>query len=73
MDSNSVLDEILSSKREAARPRGTDEAKVIKVIETKSLRGRGTKDDLCRCVTQYWDFDGKLLAECDPLEQDNQS
>lgn len=49
-----------------ARPRGTDSAQVIQVIKTESLRGEGTQKDLCRRVTQYWDFDGNLLAENDP-------
>lgn len=49
-----------------ARPRGTDSAKLITVIETKSLRGVGTQEDMCRCVTQYWDMEGNLLAEKDP-------
>ena len=49
-----------------ARPRGTDSAQVIQVIKTKSMRGVGTDEDLCRIVTQYWDFDGNLLAENDP-------
>ncbi len=48
-----------------ARPRGTDSAKVIQVIKTEALRGEGTEDDLCRMVTQYWDFVGNLLAEND--------
>ena len=48
-------------------PIGTDSAKVIEVIETESIRGCGTGDDLCRIVKQYWSFDGKLLAECDPF------
>lgn len=48
------------------RPRGTDEARVIQVIETKSIRGNGSDRDLCREVKQYWDFDGNLLAENDP-------
>ena len=48
-----------------ARPRGTDTAKVVQVIETRSLRGSGTSGDLCREVVQYWDFDGNLLAERD--------
>lgn len=49
------------------RPRGTDAARVIQVIETRSLRGRGeTFGDVCREVIQYWDFNGKLLAEYDP-------
>ena len=50
---------------ESARPRGTDNARVIQVIETSSLRGRGTEDDPCRDVKQYWDFNGNLLAESD--------
>ena len=49
-----------------ARPRGTDSAQVIQVIKTESMRGEGTLDDLCRIVTQYWDFEGNLLAENDP-------
>lgn len=51
-----------------ARPRGTDAAKIIQVIETRSLRGLGTQDDLCREVIQYWDFDGNLLAEYDSTD-----
>ena len=47
------------------RPRGTDSAKVISVIETTALRGSGVPGDPCRVVRQYWDFDGNLLAECD--------
>lgn len=48
------------------RPRGTDSAKVISVIETKSLRGLGTEEDPCRIVTQYWNKEGEFLAENDP-------
>lgn len=47
------------------RPRGTDNARVIKVIETQSLIGKGTETDPCRCIRQYWDFDGQLLAKKD--------
>lgn len=47
------------------RRKGINYAKVIKVIETKSLRGSGTEKDPCRIVTQYWDFKGNLLAEAD--------
>lgn len=57
-------------QRGVARPRGTDSAKIIKVIETKSLRGKGTPDDPCRIVRQYWSFNGKLLAENDPDGKD---
>lgn len=48
-----------------AVPKGTDSARVIQVIETKALRGAGTEKDPVRIVTQYWDFEGKLLAEDD--------
>ncbi len=57
---------------ENIRPRGTDNAKVIQVIETCSLRGKGTDDDPCRNVKQYWDFDGKLLAESDPYKKEKE-
>lgn len=48
------------------RPRTVDSVKVIEVIETRSLRGLGVEGDPAREVTQYWSFDGKLLAESDP-------
>ena len=54
------------------RPRGTDSAQVIQVIKTEALRGEGTHKDLCRIVTQYWDFDGRLLAENDPCEKEKE-
>lgn len=48
------------------RPRGCDHARVIQVIETKSLLGLGIEEDPAREVTQYWNMEGKLLAEYDP-------
>ena len=51
------------------RPRPTDSAKVICVIETESCVGYGTDDDPCRRVIQYWDFDGCLLAASDPCRE----
>lgn len=53
-------------------PRGTDSAKVIQVIETKSVRGTGTNEDMCRLVTQYWDFEGNLLAENDSCAKEKE-
>lgn len=56
-----------------ARPRGTDEARVIQVIETRALRGSGeNENDMCREVRQYWDFDGTLLAENDPYAKEKE-
>ena len=46
-----------------ARPRGTDAAKVIQVIQTEALEGSGTKDDPFRIQRRLWSLDGKLLAE----------
>ena len=47
------------------RPTGTRSAKVIQVIETKAKRGLGTKKDPVREVVQYWDLEGRFLAEMD--------
>lgn len=55
-----------------ARPKGTDCAKVIQVIETTALRGKGTEEDKCREVKQYWDFNGNLLAENDPCAKEKE-
>ncbi len=49
--------------KETARPRGTDSARVIQVIETTALVGCGTEDDPVRIVRQIWDFDGNQLAQ----------
>lgn len=48
-------------------PRGTDSAELITVIRTVALRGSGEIGDVYRRVVQYWDTDGKFLAENDPL------
>lgn len=53
-------------------PRGADSAKVIQVIRTEALKGKGTPDDKCRIVKQYWDFDGNLLAENDPCAKEKE-
>lgn len=56
----------MKDEKKTARPRGTDSAKVIQVIETRSIRGTGTQEDPVREVVQYWNFDGDMLAERDP-------
>ena len=55
-------------KKETARPRGTDSAKVISVIVTEAIVGFGTEGDPVRSVLQYWSLQGELLAVNDPLE-----
>ena len=49
---------------------GIQSAEVIQVIQTRSKRGEGTEKDPVRIVTQYWDFEGHLLAENDPFFRD---
>lgn len=48
--------------RKSVRPRGTDAARVIQVIETEALEGCGTPEDPIIMKKQYWDFEGNLLA-----------
>lgn len=42
--------------------------KVVQVIEATFPRGRGIEGDPVRIVTQFWSFDGELLAVNDPLD-----
>ncbi|MBF1135429.1 MAG: carboxypeptidase [[Eubacterium] sulci] len=49
----------------AVIPRGTEKACVMKVIKTTALLGAGTPKDPLRYLYQYWDFEGKLLAQHD--------
>ena len=57
-----LFSEYLHPTKSTARPRGTDSAKVIQVIVTESLAGRGTDEDPCYIQERYWSFDGKLIA-----------
>lgn len=45
--------------------RTPEKVEMIEVIHTKATRGEGTKENPVRIVHQYWDKDGKLLAEND--------
>lgn len=47
-------------------------SKLIEVIETKAVVGKGTSEDPVRTVVSYWTKDGKLLTVKDPQE-DNTS
>ena len=44
-------------------------ARLIQVIETDCLRGKGLAGDPCRHVKQFFSVDGKLLAEVDPWKK----
>ncbi len=50
-----------------SRPNGVNSVKLVTVIETKLIRGKGTNQDPCRTVYQYWNSDGELLAENDTI------
>ena len=47
--------------------KGTQSAEIIQVIKTTAKIGTGTEKDPARILTQYWDFEGHLLAEDDPI------
>lgn len=58
---------MMDENKTAARPRGTDSAKVIQVIITESLEGAGTPEDPCRTQYRIWSLEGILIAEKDPF------
>ena len=65
-----IMEELEKEKeRDRVRKEGSrhdvQNAKIIEVIETMSLRGTGSKGDPVRPLMRYWDFKGKLLAEKD--------
>ena len=45
------------------RPRGTEAARVVTVIETEAVAGYGTPGDPGYMLKQYWSLDGELLAD----------
>ncbi len=47
-----------------------DEVEVIQVIRTSLLRrGSGQSEDSpIRVIVQYWEMDGTLLCEIDPID-----
>ena len=57
-------------EKNTARPRGTDSARIVEVIETKSLIGEGTSHDPCRAAIQYWHKNGELNATIDSMRKE---
>lgn len=41
-------------------------AKVIRIIQVVTNKGKGTETDPNRVVVEFWSLDGKLLAISDP-------
>ena len=48
----------------------TTQARMISVIEVKSVIGTGTQEDFSREVTDYFLPDGQLIAHIDPCDED---
>ena len=59
------------SDKNTAHPRGTDSARIVEVIETRSLMGEWTESDPYRAVIQYWHKNGDLIATIDPLRKES--
>ena len=55
-----------------SRSTGVNQAKVIEVIEIKSLAGEGTTKHPHYEVTEYYSLDGELLARHNPLKPDRE-
>ena len=48
-------------EKSVIRFRGTDNAKIVRLIRTVAPMGAGTETDPVRRVYQYWSLDGELL------------
>ena len=47
-----------------------DTVEIVKLIKTTLLRrGNGTPENPIRVITQYWDFDGEIILEQDPFNE----
>lgn len=51
---------------------GVNEARVIEVVQVRSLAGDGTNENPFYEVTEYYSFGGELLARHNPLKQDRE-
>lgn len=56
------------NNKSTAHFRGVDSVRALYVIETRTTIGTGTDTDLSRQLIQYWDLEGRLLAEYDPCK-----
>ena len=46
-----------------------ESVEVVEVVRVVSRRGKGIEEDPIRLVTSYWAFDGRKLAEDDPIDR----
>ena len=56
------------NNKSTAHFRGVDSVRALSVIETRTTIGTGTDTALSRQLIQYWDLEGRLLAEYDPCK-----
>lgn len=49
-----------------------ENAQVIQVVAIKLVIGDGTNNNPTRSITEYWSFDGELIAISDPLAPSRQ-
>lgn len=56
------------NNKSTAHFRGVDSVRALSAIETRTTIGTGTDTDLSRQLIQYWDLEGRLLAEYDPCK-----
>lgn len=47
--------------------KGSQSAELMEVIRVKTSVGKGTDEDPCRIISEFWSKEGKLLATNDPM------
>ena len=55
--------------KEFIRNSNVNSVKIEKVIVVKSVVGKGTKEDLCREITEIYNLKGQLIARIDTCEE----
>ena len=55
--------------KEFLRNSNVNSVKIEKVIIVKSVVGKGTKEDLCREITEIYNLKGRLIARIDPCKE----
>ena len=53
----------------AKKTKNGAEAEKIEVIRTKNTEGTGRPGDPVRTIVRYWELDGRLIAEEDPIAE----
>lgn len=49
------------------------QVEIILMVKTENaVRGEGIEGDPIRIITQYWDMEGNLVFEIDPIKKDKE-